>query len=322
MDVFLKRLIEKKVIPDSKIERIEKFEDQKTMSIFLELRFALVLGISLLSGGLGTLVYKNIGTIGHEVLILAIGMATIFLFWYAFKNKMPFSWLQIQNQSILKDFATLGACVLLLTLEGYLQFQYQIFEESYRLATFMPAIIFIFCAYFFDHSGVLSMGIVLFGAWLGLNVAPKDIFVNSNLNEMRLVYTGILFGSALVLIGWVSEIKNLKKHFAFLYNFIGGNLAFVALLTALFDYKHKFIYLLLILLLCIFCIIQARKTQSYMLLLMGVIYGYIGITYYLFHSLGNLLLFEFYYLYFALTCGGIVYFLINIKKILKNESLQ
>jgi hypothetical protein len=59
-----------------------------------------------------------------------------------------------------------------------------------------------------------------------------------------------------------------------------------------------------------------------MLLLMGVIYGYIGITYYLFHSLGNLLLFEFYYLYFALTCGGIVYFLLNIKKILKNESLQ
>ena len=160
------------------------------------------------------------------------------------------------------------------------------------------------------------MAITAAGSWLGLSIAPKILFKTFDIITNDLVYTGIAFGVLLVLIGWLSEWKDKKKHFAFTYYFFGANVAFISILTALFSFDWKFIHLLLLLTISAVAILHARQTKSYLLLLMGIIYGYIGFTYYTFSNFNfdQYLFFSFFY--FMISCGAVVYFLFNVKSIL------
>jgi hypothetical protein len=63
-------------------------------------------------------------------------------------------------------------------------------------------------------------------------------------------------------------------------------------------------------------IFHARQTKSYLLLLMGLIYGYIGFTYYVFSNFNFLQYLFFSFFYFMISCGAVVYFLFNVKSIL------
>ncbi len=324
MELLVKKLLEEKIISKEKGDKILEFEAKKPLSIYWELRSLLFLGISCLSTGLGILIYQNIDTIGHGVLIALIAILCGLCFWYAYKNNLAFSWAKVSTPKYLSHFALLGSCVLFLILEGYLQFQYAIFGNSYGLATFIPAVLFLFFAYFFDHQGVLSMGITALGTWLGLTVSPKSILSTFEITDNYLIHIGIVFGLFLILVGWFSEWKHKKSHFAFSFYLFGANLCFITLLTALFSFNLKFVYFLFIVLLSVLCVFHARQTKSYLLLLMGVVYGYVGLSYFIFHNLSNDAALTFGYLYFSVSCGLIVYFLFNVKRILgikKEENL-
>lgn len=316
MEVLVKKLLEGKIISKEKGDKVLEFEAKKPLSIYWELRTLLFLGISCLSTGLGISIYQYIDTLGHGILIAIIAILCGFCFWYAYKNKVAFSWAKVLNPKYLSDFALLGSCVLFLILEGYLQFQYSIFGNSYGLATFIPAVLFLLFAYIFDHQGVLSMGITALGSWLRLTVSPKNILSTFEISNNHLIFTGIIFGFFLILVGWFSEWKDKKRHFSFSYYLFGANLCFITLLTSLFSFDLKFVYFLLIVLLSTLCIFHARQTKSYLLLLMGVVYGYIGLSYFIFHYLSEDAAITLGYLYFSISCGLIVYFLFNVKRIL------
>jgi Predicted membrane protein (DUF2157) len=316
MNALLDRLLEKNIISSEKTAQILEYENQKSVSIFWELRSLLYLGISCLSGGLGMLIYQNIDTIGHSVLIGFIAILCLACFWYSYKHRVPFTWHEAQNVSFLSEFSLLGACVLFLVLEGYLQYQYNFFGERYGLVTFIPAVLFFGGSYFFDHRGILSMAITSTGSWLGLSIAPKSVLKTFDIINTEIVYTGIAFGILLVLVGWLSEWRDKKKHFSFTYYFFGANVAFISTLTALFSFEFKFLHLLLLLAMSGVAIFHARQTKSYLLLLMGVVYGYIGITYFVFSNFNfdDYLFVSFFY--FMISCGAVVYFLFNVKSIL------
>lgn len=314
MQKLTESLLTKNLISEEQATEIRKYEDFKPLSIHWELRTLLYLGISFLTSGLGILIYKNIDTIGHSVMIALIALVCILCFGYAYKHHEGFSWQEVSNQNNLDDFALLAGCLLFLTLEGYLQYQYNFFGTQYGLATFIPAVLFLFCAYFFDHRGVLSMGITAFASWLGVKITPLKMLKNGDFSTPNLVYTAIGLGIVFIIIGWLSELKDKKKHFAFTYHIFGGNLAFIASLVALFSYDFKIIYLLLIAVLSTASIIHARNTQSYILLLMGVVYGYVAVTYFFFHDVQNA--FEWFFFYFVVSAAGVVWFLLSIKKIL------
>ena len=97
----------------------------------------------------------------------------------------------------------------------------------------------------------------------------------------------------------------------------GGNLAFISVLGAFFTFENKHLYGAIVVVLGLVSILHARVSQSFLLFLMGLIYGYIGLTAYVFTVLGSdpgALVSIFYFLF---SCGAVVYFLFNIKKILK-----
>ena len=316
---LLKELQQKGLISSEQNALISAYENTKAFSLHYELRTLLYLGITMLTGGSGALIYQNIDSIGHGVIVALIVLITLGCFGYAYLKRSPFSWSEVKNLSQFADFALLLGCMMFLVLEGYLQFQYNLFGTKYGLVTILPAIIFIAAAYYFDHRGVLSMGLTALASWVGVSIAPLSVLSANDFSAPNFLFTAIALGLILSVAGLFSEYKNLKKHFSFTYLLLGSNLTLVATMVGMFNHENWFIYTFIALALCVGLFLYARQTQSHIFLLMGVIYGYIAFTFLLFkllEAINNESLWLLAMYYFLLSGVGVVMFLINIKKIL------
>ena len=83
---LLETLTEKNIISDEQASQIKISDSNQPFSIHWELRLLLYLGIMFLSSGLGVLIYKNIDTIGHNILIGLIALVCLACFYYAFQT--------------------------------------------------------------------------------------------------------------------------------------------------------------------------------------------------------------------------------------------
>jgi Predicted membrane protein (DUF2157) len=308
-------LNEKNIISAEQVTQIKNADANQPFSIHWELRLLLYLGIMFLSSGLGLLIYENIDTIGHNILIGLIALVCLACFYFAFRHRRTFTWGEAEETTNLDDFALLGGCLTFLTLEGYLQYQYNFFGTRYGLAAFLPAVLFFFCAYYFDHRGVLSMAITALASWIGISITPLRLLKNNDFNSQDMVVTAILLGTVLIVVGWISIQKELKKHFSFTYFVFGGNLTFIAALSGLFAFDLKLIYGLIVAILSYLSIYYARRKHSYLFLLMGVIYAYIAFTYAAFKIIPDDIDPVLYMFYFMLSGAGVVLFLIKIREI-------
>ncbi|MCE7040532.1 DUF2157 domain-containing protein [Dyadobacter sp. CY312] len=312
----LKNLLVRNVISEEQSKLIESFLASRTFSVFNELRFILYGGILLLTSGLGVIIYENIDTIGHQVIIAFIALVSASCFFHAFKNRLPFSWEKTTGSNKLAGYSLLLGCVTFLILEGYLQYQYQLFGSKYGFAVIIPTVLFFFCSYRFDHTGVLSMGITGLASWLGLTIAPLSLLSGNDFTDQSLLVSAIILGCCMVVFSKVSETRDIKKHFAFTYLFLGGNLAAVTSVTGLLNHDFKIVYFIVSAMLTVYFIIQARNNQWALFLLMGVIYGYIALSYSLFKIAPDFVPEIFALWYFLFSSMGVLWFLLNFKKLL------
>ena len=286
---------------------------RKLFSLYYELRTMLYLGVLLFSTGIGILVYLNIDTIGHQVIIFALMALTVACFWYVVQRRVPYSNAQVQSPGVLFDYILLLGCLLFATVVGYIQFQYGLFGERWELSALVPAILCLAASYFFDHRGVLSLGITGIGSWLGLTVTPLGLLESGEFQKGSLIETGLFLGLALVAVGLLLDHRGVKKHFTFTYLSFGSNIYFIASLGGLFLTDGGGLYFLGLMVAVVGGVYYARREQSFFFLLISSVYGYIGITY----MLGHLIDGEFaWLLYFIVSCGGVIYFLFNYKRFL------
>ncbi|OUJ72245.1 hypothetical protein BXP70_19585 [Hymenobacter crusticola] len=331
-DQLLADLQARGLLPPAQANAIGDYERARPFSLHYELRTLLYLGIVLLSGGLGVLLYQHLDDLSHSVIVAGISLLMTACFAYAVQQRTPFTWGHPQPAGLLPDYALLLGCLLFLTLEGYLQAQYQFFGTRYGLALALPAVLFFGLAYRFDHRGVLSMAITALASWMGVAVAPVAAITQHYTADPRLTGAAVELGLLLVAAGLWSEFQNRKRHFAFTYLSLGSNLALIAATAALFSYSSAPAWLpapvavVVILLLSAFLIWYARRTYSYVFLLLGVLYGYTVVTYLVFELIDRLhtnssfgsALSEFVFMvYIMSTTVGIVAFFVNIKKFLR-----
>ena len=322
---YLAELEARGLLPAEQAAAIAAAERMQPFSLHYELRALLYLGITLLAGGLGVLVYQHIDSIGHGVIIAVIAALTAACFTYAARHRAPFTWGMAARTSVGADYLLLLGCLLFVVLEGYAQYQYGLFGQRYGLATVVPALVFLPLAYWFDHRGVLAMGLTALASWLGLTVAPLAVLTQNEFwnDQIRGAATGL--GLVLMGIGFYSEFQGRKAHFAFTYLLLGSNLALAALATSLVDasfHDHPVAGIgraLLMLGLCAGLFWYARRTQSYWFLVLAAGYAYFAACYLLVQgvllgapelAVGAALLF------FPLAALLVVLFFVNLKKIM------
>ena len=328
-DHYLADLQARGLLPPAQTAAIAAADQAQPFSLHYELRTLLYLGITLLAGGLGVLVYQHIDSIGHEFIIAAIAALMAAAFIYAARHRAPFTWGLAPKASVGADYLLLLSCLLFVVLEGYVQYQYQVFGMRYGLATAVPALVFLPLAYWFDHRGVLAMGIAALAAWVGLTVSPLSVLRDNDFWNADIQMAALGLGLVLMAAGFYAEYYGRKAHFAFTYLLLGSNLALASLATVLVQLTFRgqpftgFGTALLLLALCAGLFWYARRTLSYWFLILAAGYAYAAVAYLLAQILmtlpGDLIALAA-TVFFPLSALGVVLFFVNLKKILRGPA--
>lgn len=298
------------ILPPDQQAQIAEIEQKRPFSLHWELRAMLYAGILLLSSGVGLLIYDNFDRIGHGALLLAIAVACIGSFWFAWRHRPEWTISQTVSRSSFGDYALLLACLLFLTLEGYAQYAYNVFGTRYGLVTLLPALLFLPLAYRFDHRGVLGMALTALISWVGVTVRTLELYFKTNFFNQTTVFSAIGLSLVLMAVALLLERRRIKPHFTYTYLTMAGNLLMVALLGGLFNFETMRLWFALGLGAACFAFDRYfRRDGSFVFLLMSVVYGYIGITYLFFHYLHPTE--DTYYWYFISTGIAVVYYLMS-----------
>ncbi|WP_256012228.1 DUF2157 domain-containing protein [Desertivirga xinjiangensis] len=322
------KLYNEGVLSDRSFQKIRDSQKSPLFSVHWELKTVLYLGILLLSTGLGIIVYKNIDSISHQVVLLFIAALTAGCFTWCDKIKAPFSFEKVESPGSFFDYILLLGTLSFLSFVGYLQFQYEVFGNRYGLATFLPMLVLFFIAYYFDHIGILTLAITNLAVWMGVALTPKDLIRSVDVSDERLIYTYLGLGVLLLTSGYCTIRLDIKRHFSFSYFHFGVHLTFIALLSGFFfyDYGPALVWLVLLLIISWLIYRQALTRGSFYFAMLAVIYGYIGISSFTMRSLFMLKDDAVLFLgfsYFILSGIGVILFLINTnKKMQRDDHLQ
>ncbi len=310
-----RELLEKGLITHDQFRKIEPVVSGKLISVFYELRTLLYLGVMLFTTGAGILIYQNIGSIGHIISIIALIILMLVCFWYVYKDEVGYSHEAVKAPTPYYDYVLLLGCLLFISIQGYLQFQYGALDENLGWSTLITAIVFVYTAYRFDHVGVLSLGITALASFWSISVSPQkwysgDFFSGSNLYNTAIIFSMVVGGVAFFL-----DKRGIKKHFTFTYLNFCMLIFFVGTIAGMFN-EYWFLYVLLIYGGCAFSYYMARWRKSFLFLLYAFLSGYIATTYLLTRTVFEQDP-ELWLIYSLLSCGGFVYFIIRYKKFFK-----
>jgi hypothetical protein len=316
---ILNDLFKKGFVTEDQHKKLNVITSGELVSVFYELRSLLYLGVMLLTTGMGILIYENIGDLGHIISIIALCILTIVCFGYAFKYAAPYTKAQVKSPTPYFDYILLMGCLLFISVQGYLQFQYGILTHALEYSTLITAAFFFFVAYRFDHLGVLSLAVTALASFWSISLSPQkwysgDFFSNSSLHIIAIIFSVVVTALALVL-----DRQGIKKHFTFTYLNFSTLIFFVATLVGLFDDYPYGIYLLLIYGGCVFTYYMARWKKSFLFLLYAFIAAYIGTTFLLADTIFQDL-WEIWFFYSIASCGGFIYFIIKFKNYFTRES--
>jgi len=314
----LKELHDKKFITDEQFAELDQIISKKVFSVFYELRTLLYLGVLLFTTGVGIFIYLNIGDLGHVVSIIVLSILTLACFYYSFKNSGPYTHGKLVPATPYLDYIVLLGCLLFISVLGYLQFQYNVLDESLGETTLVAAVIFFITAYRFDHLGALSLAITAFASFWGLSVSPQEWYHNDFFASANLHVTALFFGAGLAGATLVLFQRGIKQHFAFTYFNFCSLIFLVGALVGLFtNHDSRGLYFMLLFTGCALTAYAGYWLKSFLFLLYAFVFGYIGITYFLsdFLSYDGSILF----LYFIISCGGFVFFIIQYKSYFKRE---
>lgn len=271
-------LFEKQLLTEEQHGQILDYRGLNIFSLNVELKMFLYLSVLLFTSGIGILIYNNIDTIGHSIIITLILIVTAVCYYFSFKKAPQFQKEQTQFESPVMEYIVLTANLLTCIFISYLQLQYNTFGTNYGLATIIPTAIGLFCGYYFDNKNVLSLAVTGLAAYIGLTVNPQSLLQNDIYDIDSLSYAAI--GLGILLIAWnhyCSKI-NLKTHFALIFLTFALHLIGISCLNNMIDNTYFFLFSILLAATAYYFYYYSYKIKSVSLFVFTVFYAFIGLN--------------------------------------------
>ena len=276
---FTEKLLEKNLINDSQMASIKEYDALQIFSLHHELRFLLYLGVLLFTSGVGTLIYKNIDTIGHVAILGLLFILTGVGFYFSLKKAKGFHKEEVLFDNPVYDYIVLLCTILSCIFIGYLQYQYKIF--GYGLSSLVCSLVGFACAYYFDNKSALSIGITGLATFIGITVTPKTLLENEIYSNPSLTYYGIALGGLLLLWELYSNKISLKKHFQLVFLTFALQLIGLCGIAGLLE-SYYFIFVFILAVLLYYFYKKSYEIGSTFLFFFTLFYGYIDVNILLF----------------------------------------
>jgi hypothetical protein len=305
-----KDLFDHKHIDKEQYQFLEAVNQRKIISVYYELRLLLYLGIMLFTGGIGYIVYQNMGEILHVVLMSLLGVSIVLGGYYINLKSKSYNHQKTDVVHPYFDYIVVLTSLLLISLFTYVQVYFELVELLIKWTSLISGVLFMFMAYRYDNKMVLSLGITALAAALGLTISPVNWSSGGTFNELNIYILSLIFGTLLLAIGQVSTIKDIKKHFTFTYQNFGLLLVYFGLLTLIFDTKIAVLMAAITLSIAGTIAWYTWRNRLFLFFLYSCITGYIAFTYLIIESgLDEVLLIW----YFPISCITAVVLLIKHK---------
>ncbi len=314
MDNIYKHLFHRNSIDEKQYLFLEAIRTNKIVSLYYELRLILYLGIMLFTAGVGYFAYQNMGSIGHLISMVLIGVSIFIGFYFIGKYAKPYSNSEVTIHQLYFDYILILVSLLIISEFVYIQVYFDLVELLVNWTSFLSAAILLFMAYWYDNRALLSMGIAALAAAVGISISPVDWVKGEWSATTGLYVTNIVLGLSLTIAGQISEYSGIKKHFRFTYQNFGLLLFYIGCIAAIFDSNHPFLYAVLLLVPAGALSFYLWQKKEFLFFLYSNIAAYIAITYLLYQILNSSdIAIQLFTYYFPVSCIGYISFLITKK---------
>ena len=287
-------LLSKNFLTKDQHQAVAEYQKLELFSIRNELLFLIYISILLFTTGFGVIIYKNIDTIGHTILLILLALATTVSFYFCYKKSEIFSKGEVKFKNPLYDYLVLFTTILLCTLIGYFQYNLNFQDSNYSLATLISGIAALGMAYYFDNKSALTIGITALGSFIGLSIQVQTLFENDNFDDPRLIFAGLVFGGVLIIWHFLSEKYAIKTHFSFVILTFGLHLLALSCLGGCLQSNFWILYLIILGAVLYYFYLKSIYFKAMSWYVFTLIYGYFGFNFLIFKVIDALNLDSFY----------------------------
>ena len=302
----LSSLMEKGVVGDPPATYLLRIARGDLVSVRLEIRGALYLGVLLLTTGVGLFVKENHDRIGPAAIASAIALAAAACVLWVVRRAAPFTWGRGTGTGIAFDYVLLLGLLLVAADLAYVEVQFRLLGESWPYHLLVVAVLCLFAAFRWDSAVALSLALSSFAAWRGVSVnLLHGTFGPGRADETRgnAVVCGLLF----ILAGVLLVRAGRKPHFEDVWINFGLLLLFGGLLSGVFGERQSWGGWLLALAVVSAAVIAIAFRNGRMLpFAEGVVTLYLGSLRLLFEAFGRIHLGSAFFLVVAASAAGVL----------------
>jgi hypothetical protein len=225
------------VLGDAPANHFGRVARRELVSIRVEIRAALYLGVLLLTGGIGLFVKENHERIGPAAIAIAIGLGAAACLVWATRRSAPFAWGEAASAHAGFDYVLLLGALLAATDLAYVESQFALLGPSWPWHLLVVAVFYALLAYRFDSKMLLSLSLASFAAWRGIAVSVERTSLGTG-DPARLRVEALSVGVLFAVLGLAAARMGKKAHFEDVYVNAGLLLALGGLLSGVFRVRE------------------------------------------------------------------------------------
>jgi hypothetical protein len=203
---------------------------RELVSVRVEIRALLYLGVLLLTSGVGIFVVEHHADIGRWAIAASMAVASIACLAWVIRSAPPFSWREVESPSVAFDYILLLGLLLFASDLAYVEAQFTLLGPRWVHHLLVVASVYVVAAYRWDSRVVLSLGLSTLAAWRGVSVSLMARSLGAgDAGELRA--NAVVLGLLYVIAAVPSVRLDRKAHFEEIFGNAGLLLLFGGLVS-------------------------------------------------------------------------------------------
>lgn len=266
------------LLGDAAADALIARERREVFSIDPELRIAAWAGALLLATAAGILLKDNLDRIGPLALALLIGAAAAVCYAWA--------WWHRAREGMVDDYVLLLGALLISADVAFIETQFELLGGAWPRHFLLLAIIHGIAAYLFGSRLVLTLSVVAFAAWLGIEQRMLGAgIIENDFEPIDFALRAFVCAAALVVWRVTDRAARPASDFGPVFEHFAANIALAGAIALTFEDDTRVAGCVVALALATFVIVWGFRTQRESFVLYAFVYGVIAADVLLFELL-------------------------------------
>ncbi len=276
------RLRAERVLSEPQAARFARVARREVVSVRIELRLLLYLGVVLLTSGVGLLVAQHHDAIGPVAIAATLALAGAGCLAWIARTSPPFSWGEVEVPSVAFDYVLLLGCLLLAADLGYVEAQFTVLGPRWPYHLLVVGMLEMLAAYRWDSRVVLGLSLTTLAAWRGVSVTLHALGARAS-DDLRV--NAIVIGLVYVVLAALAVRLDRKAHFEPVFANLGLLLVLGGLVSGVLDHRSWGIWLVALLVVAGVVVAGAFRLGRSLAFAEGVAAAYLGVLRLLFEGM-------------------------------------